>query len=389
MQTVHRHELLRKIERRPKMVHPPVHMRRVPDVPQVFLVGIENRIHGIVRVHVASQAENARPRSENGIPLRRLLDVLRLAEILRRDALEHLPERLHLGLVADAEEPIPVCVHAAVQRLVIEELRGPLRRVNLGDFGGYDQPRRFEQLVRRHILVPDHLVGPGGVTQSGVRIRRLRRLLPEFLHEDVVFPRKDVVVKAHADRPVVRKRGRFLARPVRIDRIAGLEHRQVSQLFALARPAARRLEHHLRAVAWIALHPLARRVAEPVELGRVPPARVHVARRLRRARQVLFSVVCELGGRGGLRDVCFVDLITGPAAQFLDLLRRQRLLRVVNQLRGASDLHVFRRVVTLVEVREPVVRHELDPECRQHVEERRLLVIAVSGCRVARDTARA
>ena len=37
------------------------------------------------------------------------------------------------------------------------------------------------------------------------------------------------------------------------------------------------------------------------------------------------------------------------------------------------------------EVREPVMRHELDPICCEHIEERSLLVIAIGILRIARQ----
>lgn len=48
-------------------------------------------------------------------------------------------------LVKDA---LPVGVHAPVQGLVIEQLRGPFDRVDLGDLRRHDQPSDLEQFMR-------------------------------------------------------------------------------------------------------------------------------------------------------------------------------------------------------------------------------------------------
>ena len=65
-------------------------------------------------------------------------------------------------------------------------------------------------------LVADHAIRarPGCAdpeSSSGVRLR----LRAERVHEHVVLAREHVVVEAHADRPVVRERDRFLAGPRR------------------------------------------------------------------------------------------------------------------------------------------------------------------------------
>ena len=54
--------------------------------------------------------------------------------------------------------------------------------------------------------------------------------------------------------------------------------------------------------------------------------------------------------------------------------------------RRAAALHRRRHVSGLVAMREPVVRHELDPERAEHVERRRRLVVAARRDRVVRQS---
>ena len=101
MQPVDRNKLLRKVERRAEVVHAAVDAVSLGDV--------------IVR-RIAAQSEDARPGREHRIPLRRLGNILGLAEVLCDD----VAQRLGDVRIAAAEQTVPVGVHAFVQRLVVE-----------------------------------------------------------------------------------------------------------------------------------------------------------------------------------------------------------------------------------------------------------------------------
>ena len=122
--------------------------------------------------------------------------------------------------VVAIEEAAPVRIRRTVQRLVVQQLRCPLGRVDLRDLGGDDEPCNLEELVRRHVTVSDHGVGSSGVAQTAIRVRCSRGLSAKRVDECVVLAREQVVEKARADRPVVGERRRFLPGPLRLDRIA-------------------------------------------------------------------------------------------------------------------------------------------------------------------------
>lgn len=143
-------------------------------------------------------------------------------------------------LVKDA---LPVGVHAPVQGLVIEQLRGPFDRVDLGDLRRHDQPSDLEQFMRGDISVANHAIGMGRISQATVRLGNYGRLFPEFLDEAVVLPRKDVMIEAQPDGPVVGKGRGFLAGPLGNDRIARFKDRQVTKL--VARPSLTGSSHSL------------------------------------------------------------------------------------------------------------------------------------------------
>ena len=78
--------------------------------------------------------------------------------------------------VVVADQAAPVGVHAAIQRLVVEQLGGPFDGVDLRDLGGDHQARGLEQLVGRHVPVADHPAGSAGSRSPRVLIGRLRGL---------------------------------------------------------------------------------------------------------------------------------------------------------------------------------------------------------------------
>ena len=147
VQAVDRDELLGEVERRSEVIHAAVDVVRIAYVPDVLLVLVQDREHRVVGIDLAAQAENAGAGGEDRIPLAGLLDVGGLAEILRHD----LRQRIGHGFAVaqrTAEQSAPVGVHAAIQRLVVEQLRGPLDGVDLGDLGGHHQaapPRRVRR----------------------------------------------------------------------------------------------------------------------------------------------------------------------------------------------------------------------------------------------------
>ena len=120
-----------------------------------------------------------------------------------------------------------------------------------------------------------------------------------------------------------------------------------------------------RRVGRIALYTLYRGLVVAIDLRCVPPGRVGVPHGFRRACEVLAAIGGELLGRRVLRDEAFVDAVSRPAAE------ARRILF------AAAHLHPLLRVVlALFHMGEPVVSHELNPKRGEHIEERRLLVIA-------------
>src|SRR4029077_12196533 len=97
--------------------------------------------HRVVGIDLAAESENAGAGSEYRVQLAGLLAGARLTEVLRHN----LRQRVGHGLTVaqwPAEQSAPVRVHAAIQWLVVEELRSPLGGVDLGDLGGHHQPSR-------------------------------------------------------------------------------------------------------------------------------------------------------------------------------------------------------------------------------------------------------
>ena len=92
---------------------------------------------------------------------------------------------------------------------------------------------------------------------------------------------------------------------------------------------------------------------------------------------MLPATVGKSGWRGRVGHVRLVHLVARAATKAGRVGRRQRRLDTVHLLRGAPDLHEIRAVVAFLQMGEPVVGHELDPEGGEHIEEGRLLVIAV------------
>ncbi len=101
MQPVDRDEFFRKIERRTKMVHTRIQVLRICDV---------------VMLCPAAEAEDARAGSEHGIPLRRLLHVLRPAKVVNNNVVQSFR-----GLrIVVAKKAVPVCIQGFVADVVIE-----------------------------------------------------------------------------------------------------------------------------------------------------------------------------------------------------------------------------------------------------------------------------
>src|SRR5438552_14852473 len=107
--------------------------------------------------------------------------------------------------------------------------------------------------------------------QPAVVIRRRQCPAAEGRHEQVVLASEDVVVEAHANGPVVRKGGRFLAGPLRVDGIGWFEQGQVAQLLACRGAIAHRDQQELRWVMRIPLDATARGFVIAIDLGGIPP----------------------------------------------------------------------------------------------------------------------
>jgi hypothetical protein len=89
------------------------------------------------------------------------------------------------------------------------------------------------------------------------------------------------------------------------------------------------------------------------------------------------SAGIEGAGRGILSNISFIHSVIRAATKLLNVLGGELNFDVVNALCLASNLYILRRVMPFFEMRKPVVCHELNPIRRKHIEERRLLVIAV------------
>ena len=176
--------------------------------------------------------------------------------------------------------------------------------------------------------------------------------------------------------PIVQLSGKpvgLLAGPLGVHRIGRLEQRQVALALAGARPLAGGRQQQLGRIAGRALHAAARGLVVAVDLRGVPPRRHGVARGL-------------VGPARG-----------GPCRRAVKRGRRRRSRRrsagsmrspgrqPAVAVRAAAPTSGPGRVVPLLQMREPVVGHELDPERGEHVEERRLLVVAAGVGRRARQ----
>ena len=124
-----------------------------------------------------------------------------------------------------------------------------------------------------------------------------------------MFPGKQVVQKAEADRPVVGKSSSFLSCPFRIDWVGRTEDRKITGA-CLAR---RWNQEQLCRIGRITLYALPRGVVKSIELRSIPPSRVGVAHGLRRAHRVSPPTESECIGRRVLGDIAFVDSVIGAA----------------------------------------------------------------------------
>ncbi len=140
------------------MVDAPVNMIVVFQIPAVLFVGIDQAHERHSVIYPVAQPEDARSAGQRRIEAVRLLRVIRIVEAAH-DFLQRL--RHHFLLCKD---PVPVGIHASVQWLVVEQLRGPFGGVNFGNLGSDDQPGDFEQLVRRDGCVADDGIGIGGIS---------------------------------------------------------------------------------------------------------------------------------------------------------------------------------------------------------------------------------
>ena len=115
-------------------------------------------------------------------------------------------QRLRNLRIARAQQAVPVRVHAFIERLVIEQLRSPFGGVDLGDLGRDHQPRRFEQLIGRNILVSGSRASdPKDCAARCPQFGFCGGLPAELIHKRIVFAREQVVIETHPDGPVIRE----------------------------------------------------------------------------------------------------------------------------------------------------------------------------------------
>src|SRR5579859_4705441 len=252
--------------------------------------------------------------------------------------------------------------------------------MDLGALNRHHQPGYLEELVRSYVAETYNDLGLRWIAEATVCVRSLCCNPAELGDKGIVFAREEVVQKAQANSPIVRKGSCFLSRPFGIDGVTGAKYRQISR----PRSSGYWKQKKFCGIGRITLHTLAGGAIEAVQLRGIPPGSIGIAHRLRRASHVGAAIRSKCARRGILRDVSFIHPVVRTAAQFLDVLRCERLLDIVHELGCATYPHILSLIVPLLKMREPVVGHELDPISRENVEEGRLLVVAVSSRRIAR-----
>ena len=145
MQAVDGDELLGKIEGRTEVVHAAIDVVEIGDAP-AFLA--------------AARSDNSRAGGKHRVERSPVADAIAVRQVID-DARER-----RLDDVAAAENAVPVRIHGDVERAVVEELRCPLGRVDLGDQRRDDEPRYLEQLLVVDLPVEDGLGGPLGIAQA-------------------------------------------------------------------------------------------------------------------------------------------------------------------------------------------------------------------------------
>ena len=96
---------------------------------------------------------------------------------------------------------------------------------------------------------------------------------------------------------------------------------------------------------------------------------------------MVLAVGGEVGRRRIVSEKAFVDPIFRPAAKRLDLLRRQWFFGMVNASGAASHLHGLGLVATFLQMRKPIVGHELNPEGSQNIQVICFVIVAIRlGC---------
>ena len=155
MQTVNRNELFGEVECRSEMVDTAIERVRVVDIVIVLLT---------------AEPENAGSGGEYAVPFIGALCIRRSSL-----ALDDAPQDIGEDLVVRPEEPVPVAVHADVQRLVIEQLWSPFDGMDFRDLGGDDKTRCLEEFFGRDFGVSDCLFRVGRIAQAGIGVRSARR----------------------------------------------------------------------------------------------------------------------------------------------------------------------------------------------------------------------
>ena len=264
----------------------------------------------------APDAEDARARCQDGVPVGCLVGVLGTPQLVH-DVLERFRDAQLL-----AEQPAPVAVHSPEQRLVVEQLRWSTRSCGSSRSRRRPpavQPRRARRASRPGSGSPD----PGWRGREA-RSRR-RASAPAWrrksIHELVVLAREHVVIEAHPDGPVVRERGGLLARPVRVHRVAGSS----AARYPCASPAAcvRRAgpPWQARRVLRVALDSRAASARRSRRSGTRPTRPCSCSgRSSARGADTRAPPCLNVGGAVGVGHKRLVDRVLRPAAEPRDLL---------------------------------------------------------------------
>src|SRR4030095_4951764 len=86
-------------------------------------------------------------------------------------------------------------------------------------------------------------------------------------------------------------------------------------------------------------------------------------------------------------DETFVDVVLRSATEASSFFRHQSPIDILRPLNMTTHCDQFRIVMTLVEMREPIMGHKLDPKSREDVDVRSRLIIAPGARQIVRRSA--